>query len=94
MKARHKTLDKHLKSHVLWIENLEGVQKVVLGISEACRHKYPPGCIRVTSDVDGGIKAIGYSGKGVLDVFIRIDPIEQREFIKGRIAERFTSDSI
>ncbi len=89
MKARHKTLDKHLKSNVLWIEELHGVQKVVLGISEACRHKYSPGHIRFKQDVEGGIKVTGYSGKGVIDIFIRIDPIEERDHIKYKIAERF-----
>lgn len=89
MKGRHKTVDKHLKSNILWIENMIGVQKVVLGISEACRHKYPPGHIRFKMDVDGGIKINGYSGKGVTDIFIKIDPIRKREEIKAMIAERF-----
>lgn len=90
MKAKHKTLDKHLKSNVLWIEELPEVQKVVLGISEACRHKYPPGHIRVTHLVEGGLKAVGYSGKGVIDIFIRIDSPENRELIQNKILERFS----
>jgi hypothetical protein len=89
MKGRHTSLDKHLKKHILWVEEIPGVQKVVLGFSEACRHKYPPGHIRFKSDVDGGIKVNGYSGKGVIDIFIKIDPISQREQIKAMIAERF-----
>lgn len=90
MKAKHTTLDKHLKSNVLWIEKLPGVQKVILGYSEACRHKYPPGHIRVTHPIEAGLKAIGYSGKGVVDLFIRIDPITMREQIEVKIGERFT----
>lgn len=89
MKAKHKTLDKHLKGHVLWIEGLMGVQKVVLGISEACRHKYPPGTIRVTHSVEGGLKAIGYSGRGVVDIFIRIDSPENCAIIQNKIQEKF-----
>ena len=89
MKGRHKSLDNHLKNNVLWVESISGVQKVVLGISESCRHKYPPGHIRFKSDVDGGIKLNGYSGKGVTDMFIKIDPISKREAIKAMIAERF-----
>jgi hypothetical protein len=89
MKGKHKSLDKHLKNNILWIEEVPGVTKVVLGISEACRHKYPPGHIRFKSDVEGGIKVNCYSGKGVTDVFIKINPITHREVIKAKIAERF-----
>ncbi len=89
MKGKHTSIDKHLKKNILWIETLPSVQKVVIGISEACRHKYSPGFIRFKSDVDGGIKVIGYSGNGVMDIFIRIDPISDREWIKQKIALRF-----
>ncbi len=89
MKGKHKSLDKHLKNNMLWVENLPDVQKVVLGISESCRHKYPPGHIRFKMDVDGGIKVTGYSGKGVTDIFIKIDPISNRDHVKKMIAERF-----
>ncbi len=89
MKGRHTSTDKHLKNNILWIENLPAVQKVVLSISEACRHKYPPGHIRFKSDVDGGIKVNGYSGTGVIDIFIKIDPITERDAVKKAIGERF-----
>jgi len=89
MKARHTSVDKHLKSHILWIEDIPAVKKVVLGISEACRHKYPPGYIRFKMEVEGGIKVSGYSGKGVVDIFIKIDPISKREDVKAMIAKRF-----
>lgn len=92
MKGRHKTLDKHLKQNIQWIEDLPEVQKVVLGISESCRHKYPPGHVRFKMDVDGGIKVNGYSGKGVTDIYIRIEPIEKREHVKSLIAERYYVD--
>ncbi len=89
MKGRHTSVDKHLKNNLLWIEKIPAVQKVVLGISEACRHKYPPGHIRFKMDVDGGIKVVSYSGKGVTDIFIKIDPITEREQVKSMIAGRF-----
>lgn len=89
MKGRHTSLDKHLKKNIIWVENMPGVDKVVLGISEACRHKYPPGHIRFKMDVEGGIKVNAYSGTGVMDIFIKIDPISKREVIKAGIAERF-----
>lgn len=90
MKGRHTTLDKHLKANVEWIENLEGVQKVVLGISEACRHKYPPGHIKIKMDMEGGITINCYSGKGITNAFIKINPITLREHIKLLISEKFT----
>ena len=90
MKGRHTSLDKHLKN-ILWIEEVPSVQKVVLGISEACRHKYPPGHIRFKMDVEGGIKVTGYSGTGVIDIFIKIAPISARNEVKTKIAERYKS---
>ncbi len=89
MKGRHTSIDKHLKNNILWIEKLPGVQKVVLGISEACRHKYPPGFIRIKNDVEAGFKMVAYSGKGVTNIFVRVDPISEREHIKTMIRERF-----
>lgn len=89
MRGRHKSMDSALKKHVSWLETLPGVKKIVLGFSEACRHKYSPGHIRFRQDVNGGIKVNGYSGKGVTDMFIRIDPISEREQIKSLLKERF-----
>ncbi len=90
MKGKHTSLDKALKPSILWIENLSSVSKVILGFSKACRHKYPPGHIRYKKDVDGGIKVNGHSGNGVVDIFIRISPIEERDLIKESIQNRFS----
>ena len=87
--GRHKSLDKDLKRSVEWLKNFDYVTKVVIGISECCRHKYAPGTLRWKSDVPGGIKINGYSGKGVTDLFIKIDPIEQRPTLKMLLSERF-----
>ena len=89
MRGKHKSLDKDLKLSMLWIENIPGVTKIVLGFSECCRHKYPSGYVKIKMDVDGGIKVNGYSGKGVTDVFIRIDPIELRNNVKLSINAKF-----
>ena len=88
--GRHKSLDKDLKRSVKWLLSLSQITKVVIGISECCRHRYPPGTIRWKSDVPAGIKANGYSGKGVTDLFIKIVPIEDRALIKSILAERFS----
>lgn len=87
--SRHQTLDKHVKLNIHWVKTLPAVTKIVIGISEACRHKYPPGHIRFKLDVDGGIKINAYSGKGVTDIFIKIDPISERDNVKSAILKRF-----
>ena len=91
-KGKHRSVEKAMKLSIRWIENINCIKKVILGISEACRHKYAPGTLRFKSDVDGGIKINGYSGLGVTDIFIKIDPISEREHIKQLIAERFTQN--
>jgi hypothetical protein len=40
--------------------------------------------------MDGGIKVNGYSGNGVIDIFLKISPIEKRESIKLEILDRFS----
>ena len=89
MRGRHTSLDKHLKLSISWIESIPEVTKVVLGFSESCRHKYSPGFVRFKQNVAGGIKINGYSGNGVIDIYIKIEPIEMREYVKELIAARF-----
>jgi hypothetical protein len=88
-KAKHKSLGKDLKRSIDWLEKFDSVTKVVLGRVEACRHKYSPGHIRTQMDKDGGIAIKGYSGNGVMDIFIRIAPIQERDEIKQEIAKKF-----
>lgn len=89
MKGKHKSVDKNLKHSILWVESLPAVSKVVLGFSEACRHKYPPGHIKIKMEVDGGIKANAYSGKGVTDIFIRVKSIDKIDEVKDLISDKF-----
>lgn len=89
LQGRHTTLDKHVKRSVAWIATIPAVTKIVLGFSESCRHRYSPGHIRFRMNVRGGIKVNAYSGKGVTDIFIKIDPITEREEVKLKIANRF-----
>ncbi len=62
--GKHTTLDKHVKRSIAWIETIPAVTKIVLGFSESCRHKYPPGHLRIKMNVRGGIKINAYSGAG------------------------------
>lgn len=89
MKGKHTSLDKMLKLNINWLEAHLAVKKVILGFSECCRHKYRPGAIKFKTDVEGGIKVNGYSGKGVTDIFILISPIAERNAVKQVIAARF-----
>ena len=87
--SKHKSLDKHVKQSIEWVKTLPGIAKIVIGISESCRHKYAPGFIRFKMDVDGGITINAYSGNGVTNLFIKIDPISERENVKNLISKRF-----
>lgn len=88
--GKHTSLDSNVKQNVEWIKSIPCVSKIVIGISESCRHKYPPGHIRFRRDVNGGIKINAYSGNGVTDIFIKIEPISEREKLKALILKRFT----
>jgi len=89
LKGRHRTLDKHVKRSIAWLASVSNVSKIVIGISESCRHRYPPGHLRFRTNVSGGFKINSYSGNGVTDIFVKIDPIENRELVKALIAKRF-----
>jgi|GEM_PF-1082086 hypothetical protein len=92
LQGRHKSLDKEVKLSVRWLEAIPQVTKVILGFSESCRHKYPPGFIKFKLDVPGGIKVNGYSGNGVTDMFVRITPANARAIVKELISARFVQN--
>ena len=88
-RGQHKSLDKELNLSVKWLESFECVTKVVLGLTENCRHKFPPGHLKIQMNKDGGMKLKGYSGNGVVDIFVKVDPIEKLESVKTLLRERF-----
>jgi len=71
-RGRHTSLDKSLKTEIRWLESHEIVERLIIGRSEACRHAYPPGHIKVQGEVKGGIRVNGYSGFGVTQIFIKV----------------------
>ena len=87
-RGRHQSLSKNLKTSVGWLENQTGVRKVVLGLSEACRHKHAPGTLRVRRPDDGGLHLNGYSGNGVVKMFLVCDA-DRRDGLEREIGERF-----
>lgn len=89
LQGRHKTLDKHVKRSVAWLETIPSVTKVVLGFSENCRHRYAPGHLRFKQNARGGFKMNAYSGTGVTDIFVKIDPLVDRDNVKQLILNKF-----
>ena len=87
--GRHKSLCKDLKVTVGWLENRPGVRKIVLGMSEACRHRRPPGSLKVRRATDAGLHLNGYSGNGVMKLFLVCDA-DRRDALAEAIRERFS----
>ncbi len=71
-RGRHTSLDKSLKPEIAWLESHVAVERLIIGRSEACRHSFPPGHIKVQGAVDGGIRVNAYSGIGVTQIFIKV----------------------
>jgi hypothetical protein len=87
-RGKHKTVPRELKKNINWLENKPGV-KIVLGISECARHKYPPGHIRLVEKTGAGFRARGYSGNGVIDFFIVCRDEEILELIAAKFEVSF-----
>ncbi len=51
-----------------WLE-AQGA-KLVLGLCECTRHKFPAGHIRLLRQEAAGFKAVGYTGNGIMNFFI------------------------
>lgn len=73
---------KELKKGLAWLESLPEVKKIFLGMSASARHAYTPGAIRYQMDVTGGVKVIGYTGNGVVNIVVTIDAAHKQEFLE------------
>jgi len=87
-RGKHKTVPRELKKNINWLENKLGL-KIILGISECARHKYPPGHIRLVAKTGAGFKARGYSGNGVIDFFIVCRDEELLELVMAKFEVSF-----
>ena len=87
-RGAHTSLDAAGNKSAKWLEAFECVDKIILGRSESCRHKYAPGTIRLTGEVDAGFKIKIYGGNGVTDGYLYVNK-EHREFIQEQVKERF-----
>ena len=85
-RGKHKSIPKELKKNISWLEK-EGA-KIIIGLSECARHKFPPGHIKLLNETEAGFKANGYSGNGVMNLFI----VVKDDKLRGLIKERFDAD--
>lgn len=81
-RGKHKSIPKELKKNINWLEK-EGA-KIIIGLSECARHKFAPGTIKLLRETDAGFKANGYSGNGVMNLFIVVKDDELREEIRSK----------
>ena len=87
-RGKHKSATSDLDWSLRWLESLESGTNGVLERTENCRHSYPPGHLRYKQETKGGLKLNGYSGNGVIDVFVRCDNNAKEETVK-KIKDRF-----
>ncbi len=88
-RGKHQSLAPDLRHSVAWLESLVEIKRVIIGISESCRHQYGPGTLRARREVLGGILISAYSGRGVTDIFLNISPVEKIPDVIEAIKERF-----
>lgn len=68
-RGKHSTLHRSLRSFAAKMERIGA--KIILGRPESARHKYAPGTVRFSKDLDGGIEVKAYDGNGLRKIFIR-----------------------
>lgn len=87
-KGHHTSVDKELKKSISWLESQPEITKVVLSLCESCRHSYSPGTIRCSRDEVGGLKLIAHGGKGVMNIFVKIEEENKQKFLEN-LDQRF-----
>lgn len=88
-KGRHTSVDKSARPLFRWLEAQPEVERLVLGVTENCRHSYPPGHLKLQGSVPGGLRFSAYLDGGVMRLFIRIQP-ESQERLLTRIQRRLS----
>lgn len=81
-RGKHRSVDKELKLSIAWLESLRYTERVILGLCESARHAYKPGTLRYQMDVLGGVKIKAYGGKGVIDIFVKINDENKPELLR------------
>jgi hypothetical protein len=86
--GKHKSLDKELKLGVKWLTEQPEIKRVILGLAEAARTKFPPGFFRYQRDVVGGILINGYGGTGVIKITLIIEE-GKKDAVLQKLKEKF-----
>lgn len=86
--GKHKSLDKELKHGVKWLQDQPEIKRVILGLAEAARTKFPAGYFRYQRDVVGGILLNGYGGTGVMKITLIIEEGKKGAVLQ-KIKEKF-----
>lgn len=87
-RGKHKSVDKELRPSITWLESQPEVLKVVMGFSECARHAFPPGALRCRSEVAGGIKINAYGGRGIIDIFVKVDD-DNKDLLISKLKDRW-----
>lgn len=80
-RGKHTSAGKDLEHTIRWLERLKYVERVVLNLAEACRTQYPPGHLRYTRDAPGGVKLVGHTGNGIVNIFVRLEDGHKAELL-------------
>lgn len=86
--GKHKTIRTELKQSIAWLEAMPEVSRIILGLTDNCRHKYAPGFLRYRRDVTGGFLVNGYHGNGVTGVCVIVEQGKVEE-VRKMIEARF-----
>ncbi len=70
-RGRHHTVCKTLRRTIARLDAHPDVQRVVLDVAVACRHRRTPGTLEVSSMQPGGLKLRAYDARGVRLVFVK-----------------------
>lgn len=80
--GRHQSAGKSLKRSLQYLLSVNGVSKVILGQAKGVSHCFQPGYVKFRHELPGGIKVTGYTEKGLIDIYIKIDTIDKSKIVK------------
>ena len=88
-RGKHTSVRGVFQRSVVWLENLDGIRKVILGPHDPCHNSTAPGTLVVTGDTPTGLRLRGYTDSGIMDIFLILELPSQRDRIRQAIKKRF-----